>query len=209
MDSKLLGYYFEVIYKLGLENKVVDALSKMPPTVHLYNLTAPTLIDLAVIKEEVEKDESLKKKMFELEEIEGKAKGKYSIQQGILKYKDQLVISKSSTLIPTILHFYHDSIFSRHSGFLRTYKRLTGELFWEGKMQDVKKYCEECLVCQKNKSLALSPVGLLLPLEIPNRVWDDISMDFIEGLPKYYHSTAYHMWDDISMDFTSPGMARN
>lgn len=48
----------------------------------------------------------------------------------------------------------------------------------------MKKYCEECLICQKNKTLALSPVGLLLPLEIPKEIWLDISMDFIEGLPK-------------------------
>lgn len=49
---------------------------------------------------------------------------------------------------------------------------------------DVKKYCEECLVCQRNKSLALTSVGLLLPLEVPSRVWSNISMNFIEGLPK-------------------------
>ena len=50
--------------------------------------------------------------------------------------------------------------------------------------QDVKKYCEQCLTCQKNKSLALSHAGPLTPLGIPNSVWSDISMDFIEGLPK-------------------------
>ncbi|KAA0032457.1 microtubule-associated protein 70-1 [Cucumis melo var. makuwa] len=50
--------------------------------------------------------------------------------------------------------------------------------------QDVKKYCEQCLICQKNKSLALFPAGPLIPLEIPNCAWSDISMDFIEGLPK-------------------------
>lgn len=50
--------------------------------------------------------------------------------------------------------------------------------------KNIKKYYEECLVCQRNKTLALLPAGLLLPLEIPNTVWSDISMDFIDGLPK-------------------------
>lgn len=94
------------------------------------------------------------------------------------------MLSKSSTSIPTVLHTYHVSVFGIHSGFLRTYKRLTGELYWEGMKGDVKKYVEECVACQRNKSLALSPAGFLMPLEIPDRVWSDISMDFIEGLPK-------------------------
>lgn len=75
-------------------------------------------------------------------------------------------------------------MFEGHSGFLRTYKQLTRELYREGMKQDVKKYCEECMICRRNKSLALSPTGLLLPLEIPNSVWSDVLMDFIKGLPK-------------------------
>lgn len=39
--AKLLGYTFEVIYRPGKENTAVDALSIMPPTVHLNQFTAP------------------------------------------------------------------------------------------------------------------------------------------------------------------------
>ena len=81
----MLGYSFEVVYKPGLENKAPDALSRVPPTVSLNQLMAPTLIDLKTIKEEVEKDEKLKEIIMKLQNEE-EVKN-YSLQQGILRYK--------------------------------------------------------------------------------------------------------------------------
>jgi len=42
----------------------------------------------------------------------------------------------------------------------------------------------ECLVCQQNKVEAIKTLGLLQPLSIPSQHWEEVSMDFIIGLPK-------------------------
>lgn len=45
---------------------------------------------------------------------------------------------------------------------------------------DIKK----CDVCQQIKLETSALAGLLQPLEIPTTPWTDVSLDFIEGLPK-------------------------
>lgn len=47
----------------------------------------------------------------------------------------------------------------------------------------IKNAVKECDVCRHSKQENLPSAGLLQPLPIPNKAWEDISMDFIEGLP--------------------------
>jgi len=43
----------------------------------------------------------------------------------------------------------------------------------------------ECLVFQQNKVETIKTMGLLKPLSIPSQCWEEVSMDFIIGLPKF------------------------
>ena len=50
--------------------------------------------------------------------------------------------------------------------------------------KDIQNFIAECEICQRNKGETVKTPGLLQPLPIPNQRWEEISMDFITGLPK-------------------------
>nr|KYP56676.1 Retrovirus-related Pol polyprotein from transposon 297 family [Cajanus cajan] len=105
-------------------------------------------------------------------------------QQNWLHHKGRLVLSATSSWIPKLLHEFHTSPTGGHSGIYRIYRRMAQSLFWIGMKQTVTQYVASCHVCQRSKYQASSPAGLLQPLPIPNAVWEEISMDFIVGLPR-------------------------
>ena len=71
-----------------------------------------------------------------------------------------------------------------HFGLDKTYAALARRFFWPHMGVTAKKFIESCAVCQRHKGAARSAQGLLMPLEVPERPWSDVSMDFITGLPK-------------------------
>lgn len=67
---------------------------------------------------------------------------------------------------------------------------------WTKMATTIKEFIQGCDVCQRNKNDNLSSKGLLYPLPIQERVWEDMSMDFVEGLPKSEGKTVVFMAAD-------------
>ena len=50
--------------------------------------------------------------------------------------------------------------------------------------RDISIYVSRCATCQQIKSDQMKVAGLLQPLEVPKWKWDQVSMDFIDRLPR-------------------------
>ena len=87
------------------------------------------------------------------------------------------------TIRNQLLKEFHHSKMVGHSRVSRTFKRLAQQFYWPSMYQSVQKYITQCEVYQKTKIETLAPVGLLQPFPIPFQVWDDITLDFVEGVP--------------------------
>lgn len=176
---KLLGYDYEIEYKRGIENQGADALSRVVEF-QLLSISLPRSDWWPILKKEINQDpffESLRQ-----------GNSVYSTtnliwQDGVYFKKGRIFLSPTSTLIPQVLGNCHSSPIGGHFGFHKTMTRIKQSFLWPRMRQTIKEFLQQCDVCQRNKNDSMKPAGLLQPLPIPMRVWTDISMDFIEGLP--------------------------
>ncbi|KAL0298686.1 UNVERIFIED_CONTAM: hypothetical protein Sradi_6528400 [Sesamum radiatum] len=74
-------------------------------------------------------------------------------------------------------------IIGGYSGVKAILARLSTTFYWPCIATGVNHFISKCAICQYNKYDPQRPDGLLHPLSVPNRVWDDISMDFTTHLP--------------------------
>src|SRR5262249_23731333 len=100
---------------------------------------------------------------------------RYSLRDGLLWYEStRLVVPKPLRLV--LLREHHDSVITGHPSWNITYANLALHYFWPRMFGNM---CS--LVMHANTNTP--PFGLLQPLQVPERPWSSISMDFITNLP--------------------------
>jgi hypothetical protein len=102
--------------------------------------------------------------------------------EGVLWFKDRMVVSKEATLKKKILDKAHTLRYSIHPGSTKMYHDLRQQFWWIRMKHETARYVLECDTCRKVEADYIKPGGLLQPLSVPNWKWDDIGMDFIVGL---------------------------
>jgi hypothetical protein len=106
------------------------------------------------------------------------------LEQGVWMMGGKVVVPNSPLIRHRVMQAMHDSELAGHMGTKRTTELVQRYFWWASLESDVQQYVKFCEACQKNKASTQKPYGLLKPLPIPGRRWDDISCDMIVKLPK-------------------------
>ncbi|KAL6222301.1 hypothetical protein ACLB2K_005693 [Fragaria x ananassa] len=192
--AKLMGYNYSIKYKADKSNTVPDVLSRKPDLMVIHTTSTP-IFD-AILQLEILQFYKADKSNFAacshdpeaqriIAALDSKSGPKhFENRQGRLYYKGKIYVSETSEWRAKILHEFHGSLQSGHSGYLRTLVRLQRNFSWPRIRKDVKLYVTSCDHCQTQKYESIRPPGFLQPLPILAHNWEDISMDFVEGMPK-------------------------
>jgi hypothetical protein len=141
----------------------------------------PTLADQ--IKLAQEKDPKLEK--LRGKASQGEAFGYNITSNGILRTSDsRAVLPKDDRLRKEIMDEAHKTHYTVHPGSTKMYQDLKRNYWWSGMKRDIAEYVARCLKCQQVKAEHQRPAGPLQPLIIPEWKWDQITMDFVVGLPR-------------------------
>ncbi|KAK4389876.1 hypothetical protein Sango_2324600 [Sesamum angolense] len=98
-----------------------------------------------------------------------------------------------------IMHEAHYAPYM-HPGNTKMYWDLRPYYWWLTMKKDVAVFVARCLTCQQVKAEYQAPAGELHPFSIPEWKWENITMDFVIGLPRTFrkHDAIWVVMDRLT-----------
>ncbi|QRW25688.1 Retrotransposable element Tf2 protein [Rhizoctonia solani] len=192
----LVNYNFQIIYRPGAQNKKADILLQRYNLVPLEGgvenqvLLKPELF-ISSITPDQEINDLIGKAIYEdnrLKEILHKLQNRekvtdWELREGLLWHQGRIFVPKDNTIRNLIMESRHDALAAGHPGQARTLELVSRSYYWPSMKKFVNSYVSHCKTCIQSKPTNQVPVGLLKPLQIPERPWEDIAYNMIVGLP--------------------------
>ncbi|WKA05219.1 hypothetical protein VitviT2T_023197 [Vitis vinifera] len=178
-SSFLQLFTFNLRHCAGIENKVADALSRK--TLFLVNMSTTT-IGFEELKHCYDNDADFGDVYSSLLSGSKATCIDFQILEGYLFYKNRLCLPRTS-LRDHVIWELHGGGMGGHFGRDNTIALVEDRFFWPSLKKDVWKVIKQCRACQVGKG-SKQNTGLYTPLPVPSKPWEDLSMDFVLGLPR-------------------------
>jgi len=155
-------YDFGIKYIKSKENKVVDALSQR----RYVNAMKRSQFDLFDQVKILQQEDSYYKFIKELIKKGNTSSQDFYKKDGILYFRDRLVIRKKGDLRILILQKAHHPPYATHPRGMKMREDLKCKFYWDGMKKDIAKFVAKCLECQKVKVEHQHLGGYLYPHDI-------------------------------------------
>jgi len=110
--------------------------------------------------------------------------GCYWSPTGRLLYRGKFYVPAYGPLRLYRIQTHREVLVAGHPRRSKTLELLSRNYHWPKMWQDVERFVRNCHTCRRSKTSRHAPFGVLRPLAIPQQPWQDISMDFVMGLPR-------------------------
>jgi hypothetical protein len=104
-------------------------------------------------------------------------------EKKVLRYNGRLYVPEEPAIRQEILFQHHDTYMAGHFGVRRIIELIERTYYWPLMKADVQEYVKTCAVCQRSKAPRHKTYGELATLPTPADIFEEVSLDFITGLP--------------------------